>query len=105
MWTLQAADAPIDGIAAAVVNDDGVLYLASTEGKKIFAISATGQLLWTAEIEDDSVDIPVEIRLDMDEIEVRYQNGKKAYLEFTGEVTGVYDEKPETVLGEDGAFE
>lgn len=109
MWVLNAADAPVGGVAAAYTDDSGVLYLASVDGQKIFAVSSEGKLLWTADIKDTSVDVPVQIGIDMDEIEVVYQNGKKAYLEFTGEVIGVYDEKPAQNLhtedGEDGAFE
>ena len=91
MWTLGAADAPMGGIAATAVDDHGILYLASTEGKKVYVVSASGQLLWTATVDDDTVDVPVEIRLDMDEIEIRYQNGKKAYLDVVGEASGAFE--------------
>ena len=62
------------------------------------AVSAAGELLWKAEIQRDAVDAPLEIRPEQEELVILLSSGRQAWVEYSVEVIGVFDEAPQQSL-------
>ena len=94
MWTLPVGVCSLGNAAAIAVGEDGVIYVAGTDGPSPVAISAKGKVLWKSEINNPDLYHPYEIILGVDEIEVKYESGMEdgyqlVTIEYNGDVVGV----------------
>ena len=92
IWKLEFGDYSLRDISAFATGKDGTLYIAEKARHKLTAISGKGKVLWSSSIQDNTVDEPVEIRLETDEIEIIHKNGKHARFDYTGALNGVTNE-------------
>ena len=98
LWILSGSTLEMNGAGAAASDDNGTLYVASLDGQTAAAVSAAGELLWKAEIQRDAVDAPLEIRPEQEELVILLSSGRQAWVEYSGEVIGVFDEAPQQSL-------
>ena len=89
VWTLSAEQCPLGNAAVVAVGEDGVMYITGTDGPEPVAISPEGVLLWESYIHDDMIYGPFEIDLLEDSIEVKYESGYVAVLEYNGNLVRV----------------
>lgn len=91
-WVLQTGSCDLGDGAVSAVGENGNIFIASTDGPDLIAVSPDGRVLWTAE---DNPDLsgPVEIILNENDIQVRYQNSAAedalilAVFDYSGELT------------------
>lgn len=93
-WTLLTSACPLgDAAVVTVGTNTGILYIAGTDGPDPIAISSEGNVLWRSEIDDPDLYGPKEIILNPNALDVVYESGKTAKLEYNGEVISVVDTK------------
>lgn len=91
-WTLPKTVCPLgDAAVYAVDENNGVLYIAGSDGPDPVAISLEGNVMWRSEIDDPEVFGPKEIRLEQHQIVVLYESGKTVNLEYIGQVISIED--------------
>ena len=92
MWTVYSSTCFL-GDAAVVASGEntGILYIAGSEGPDPVAISAEGSVLWKSEINDPDMGAPEAILLKPNEIEVQFESGGYALLEYNGELISIVD--------------
>ena len=91
-WVLQTGSCDLGDGAVSAVGENGNIFIAGTDGPDLIAVSPDGRMLWTAE---DNPDLsgPVEIILNENDIQVRYQNSAAedalilALFDYSGELT------------------
>ena len=91
-WVLQTGSCDLGDGAVSAVGENGNIFIAGTDGPDLIAVSPDGRVLWTAE---DNPDLsgPVEIILNENDIQVRYQNSAAedalilAIFDYSGELT------------------
>ena len=91
-WTLLSSVCPLGDAAVVTIGfTTGILYITGSDGPDPVAISSEGNVLWHSEIDDPEVYGPKEIRLNPNAIDVIYESGKTAKLEYNGELISVVD--------------
>lgn len=91
-WVLLTGSCDLGDGAVSAVGENGNIFIAGTDGPDLIAVSPDGRMLWTAE---DNPDLsgPVEIILNENDIQVRYQNSAAedalilALFDYSGELT------------------
>ena len=95
-WTVSVANCPMGNAAAVAVDDNGVIYIAGTDGPDPVAITLDGHVLWQSDIEDPDIYDPYEMEIKNNLILVKYKSGKEngyklVTLDNTGEVVETKD--------------
>ena len=73
-WTLNTGTVNLGDAAAVAVNDEnGIMYIAGTDGPDPVAITQEGRILWQSRPNDPELTEPCEIILKNDRILVRYK--------------------------------
>ncbi len=91
-WTLNTGTLNLGDAAAVAVNDEnGIMYIAGTDGPDPVAITQEGRILWQSRPNDPELTEPCEIILKNDRILVRYKCGRTdgyqtAMFDLTGEI-------------------
>ena len=91
-WTLNTGTVNLGDAAAVAVNDEnGIMYIAGTDGPDPVAITQEGRILWQSRPNDPELTEPCEIILKNDRILVRYKCGRAdgyqtAMFDLTGEI-------------------
>ena len=91
-WTLNTGTLNLGDAAAVAVNDEnGIMYIAGTDGPDPVAITQEGRILWQSRPNDPELTEPCEIILKNDRILVRYKCGRAdgyqtAMFDLTGEI-------------------
>ena len=91
-WTLNTGTVNLGDAAAVAVNDEnGIMYIAGTDGPDPVAITQEGRILWQSRPNDPELTEPCEIILKNDHILVRYKCGRAdgyqtAMFDLTGEI-------------------
>ncbi len=91
-WTINAGTLNLGDAAAVAVNDEnGIMYIAGTDGPDPVAITQEGRILWQSRPNDPELTEPCEIILKNDRILVRYKCGRAdgyqtAMFDLTGEI-------------------
>jgi len=89
IWTLSVEQKSLGDAVAYAVGEDGIMYITGTDGPEPVAVSADGIVLWEAYINDSMIYGPFEIDLLEDSIEVKYESGYIAVLEYNGNLVRV----------------
>ena len=91
-WTINTGTLNLGDAAAVAVNDEnGIMYIAGTDGPDPVAITQEGRILWQSRPNDPELTEPCEIILKNDRILVRYKCGRAdgyqtAMFDLTGEI-------------------
>ncbi len=88
IWNLSSETCPLGNAAAIAVGDDGIMYIAGTDGPPPTAVSASGRMLWQMTFHHEDIYWPYSIELGMDEILVRYESGYQISLDYSGVLIG-----------------
>ena len=87
-WILPVAVCNLGDGAATALSEDGILYIAGSEGPSPVAISEDGRVLWQSALELDGIIRSIELKPDV--IELHYETGdgqkKTAVLEYSGDL-------------------
>ena len=72
-WTLMVANCNLGNAAVTAVNyNDGIMYIAGTDGPDPIAVTQEGRLLWKSQVDDPEVTHPFEMELKRDGLYVKY---------------------------------
>ena len=95
-WTLSRETFSLGSGNCAAVDDNGIIYIAGSDGPTPVAISPDGRVLWQAKIDDPNVFWPYEIEPRMDDIAVRYgsaemEHDQGSFYEVILDMTGTVE--------------
>ncbi len=74
-WMVTTQECPMGNGAVTAVDSEGTTYIAGSDGPDPAAISAEGEVLWQAKVDDPEVFEPYEIELQNGMILVKYASG------------------------------
>lgn len=86
-WTLPVAVCALGDAAVVAVGEDGIMYIAGSEGPSPIAVSEDGRVLWQSVLKTPGK--AKSIRLNPDTIEYEYETEsgtKTAVLEYSGDI-------------------
>lgn len=99
-WMVTTQECPMGDGAVIAVDEDGTTYIAGSDGPDPAAISAEGEVLWQADVNNPGVFDPYEIDVQSDAILVKYASGitdgyKLVTIDMDGEVVSIKNQKDE----------
>ena len=71
-WTIMKGNCDLGDAAVIAVNDEGIMYIAGSDGPDPVAITPEGRVLWKSSSRHPEVRHPYEILLERDCIQVKY---------------------------------
>ena len=100
-WSVTVGNCPMGNAELVVVDDDGTIYLAGTDGTDPCAISEGGKVLWKSNVSNQDIYDPFEMTLQDMTLQIKYKSGmedgyKLVTLDSMGELLSVKNQRVKT---------